>query len=106
MAEGVKELTGREFDGFVKEGTVLVDFFADWCMPCIMMAPVIEELSKKFKGKVKFGKIDVDENQSVAQKFRVVSIPNFILFKNGEVAERFVGAMPLEDFEERIKKKL
>ena len=104
MAENVKELTGSEFNSFIGEGLVLVDFFADWCMPCIMMAPVIEELSKRFKGKIKFGKIDVDENQAIAQKFKIVSIPNFILFKDGEIIERFVGAMPLEDFEEKLKK--
>ena len=106
MTGNVKELTGGEFPSFVKEGLVLVDFFADWCMPCLMMAPVIEELSDKFEEKIKFGKIDVDENQDLAQKYRVASIPNFILFKGGEVVDRFVGAMPVEDFEEKLNKHL
>ncbi len=107
MVENVAELTnGKNFENFTKEGLVLVDFFADWCMPCLMMAPVMEELGGKFKGKIKIGKIDVEENQELAQKFRIVSIPNFILFKNGEVSERFVGAMPLEEFEEKLKKHL
>ena len=106
MAENVKELTRGEFDGFVKDGFVVVDFFADWCMPCLIMAPVMEELGRKLKGKVKFAKIDVDENQDLAQKFRVMSIPNFVLLKDGEVVERFVGAMPMEDFEARLRKHL
>ena len=75
-------------------------------MPCLMMAPIIEELSDKFKGKVKFGKINVDENNKLAQKFDVMSIPNFILFKDGKASERFVGAVNLEDFEKKLKKNL
>ena len=75
-------------------------------MPCVMMSPVLEDLSNKFKGKIKFGKIDVDENTELAQKFKVFSIPNFILFHNGEIKERFVGAMSEEDFEERLRKHL
>ena len=102
----VHELTSKEFTSFIGKGTVLVDFWAEWCMPCIMMAPVMDELSTKFKGKIKFGKINVDENQELARKFRVLSIPNFVLFKNGEISERFIGAMPEEDFEERLRKHL
>jgi len=106
MANNVQELTRNEFDGFIKEGLTLVDFFADWCMPCIMMGPVIEELGGKFTGKIKFGKINVDDNNDIAGRFRVASIPNFILFKNGQVLDRFVGAMPVEDFEEKLKEHL
>ena len=106
MVESVSELTGKEFKDFTKQGLVLIDFSAEWCMPCVMMSPVLEDLSAKFKGKIKFGKIDVDENSELAQKFKVFSIPNFILFENGEVKERFVGAMPEEDFEERLREHL
>lgn len=105
-AKGVTELTSSEFIDFTKKGTVLVDFFADWCMPCLMMAPVMEELSEKFSGKINFAKINVDENQAVAQKFRVMSIPNFILFKDGKPIDQFIGSMPMEDFEEKLKKHL
>ena len=59
----VQDLSKNEFNNFVGEGIVLVDFFADWCMPCIMMSPIIEDLGKKFEGKIKFGKVDVGENQ-------------------------------------------
>ena len=98
------ELTNGKFEEFTKKGTVLVDFFAEWCMPCLMMAPVIDDLSKKFEGKIKFGKIDIDENHAIAEKFHVHSIPNFVLFKNGKAVDRFVGSMPAEDFEEKLKK--
>ncbi len=102
----VQELSNSDFEEFTKDKVVLVDFFADWCMPCLMMSPVIDDLSDKFKGKIKFGKVDVGENQEIAQKFNVSSIPNFVLFKKGEVADQFIGTIPLEDFEEKLKKHL
>ncbi len=102
----VTELTNGQFEKFTQKGVVLVDFFADWCMPCLMMAPIMDDLSKKFKGKINFGKIDVDENQPLAEKFHVHSIPNFVLFKDGKPLDRFVGAMSSEDFEEKLKRHL
>ena len=104
MAENVPELTSVEFNNFIKKGDVLIDFFAEWCMPCVMMGPVIDELNEKFKGKIKFGKVNIDENRELAQRFDISSIPNFVLFKNGTPVEQFVGGMSEEDFEERLKK--
>lgn len=98
----VPELTNREFDDFIKEGFVLIDFFAEWCMPCLMMAPVIEDLSEKFEGKIKFGKVNVGDNEEIARKFNVSSIPNFTLFKDGEVIEQFTGSVSGEEFEEKL----
>lgn len=107
MAEMVIELeNGKDFDNFTKKGLVLVDFWADWCMPCVIMDPIIEELSKKFRSKIKFGKIDVDDNQELSRKFKIFSIPNFILFKDGKLVEQFVGSMPAHDFEEKLRKHL
>mgnify|MGYP001589555424 FL=1 len=100
----VTELTNGKFEEFTKNGVVLVDFFADWCMPCLMMAPVMDDLSQRFNGKIKFAKIDVDENHMLAEKFHVHLIPNFVLFKDGKAVDRFVGSMPSEDFEEKLKK--
>ena len=97
---------GKDFDNFTKKGLVLVDFWAEWCMPCLIMDPVMEELSKKFRGKIKFGKIDVDENNELSRRFKIFSIPNFVLFKNGKPVEQFVGSMPAEDFEEKLRKHL
>lgn len=99
----VPELTNGMFEDFVKEGVVLVDFFADWCMPCVMMGPIVDEMAEKFKGKIKIGKVNIDDNQELAKKHNVVSIPNFVLFKDGEVVEQFVGGMTADDFEERLK---
>src|SRR3990167_8454220 len=102
MPNEIPELSKGEFESYTKQGTVLIDFFAEWCMPCVMMSPVLEELSEKFMGKIKFGKINVDDNQALAQKFNIASIPNFVLFKDGKKAEQFIGAMPLEEFEKRL----
>ncbi|MEK6819932.1 MAG: thioredoxin [Nanoarchaeota archaeon] len=104
MSNEIPELSKNEFESYTKSGLTLIDFFAEWCMPCVMMSPVLEELSEKFKGKIKFGKINVDDNQILAQKFNVASIPNFVLFKDGKKAEQFIGAMPIEDFEKKLKK--
>jgi thioredoxin 1 len=104
MAENVPEVDEKEFDTFIKKGYVLIDFFADWCMPCLMMGPIIEELSDTFKGKIKFGKVNVSDSEGIARKFNISSIPNFILFKDGKAVESFVGAMSAEDFEEKLKK--
>ena len=100
----VPELSKSEFDSFVKEGNVLIDFFADWCMPCVMMSPVIDELSEELKGKIKFGKVNIEDNPDLAQKFGVVSIPNFILLKNGEQVEQFIGSMSSDDFKQKLGK--
>ena len=88
---------------FIKEGVVLIDFFAEWCMPCLMMAPVIDELSEKFKGKIKFGKVDVADNEEIAQRFNVSSIPNLTLLKDGKVIEQFVGSISSEELDGKLK---
>ena len=100
----VFELTNGKFDEFVKEGIVLIDFFADWCMPCLMMAPIIDELSDKFKGKIKFGKVDIEGNKELARKFDVSSIPNLVLFKEGIPIEHFIGLISSEELEEKLEK--
>ncbi|VVB83085.1 Thiol-disulfide oxidoreductase ResA [uncultured archaeon] len=104
MVENVAELTGKEFEEFVKKGLVFIDFFAEWCMPCVMMGPIVEEVSKKFTKKIKFGKVNVGENEALARKFDVSSIPNFVLLKDGKVVENFVGAMDADELESKLKK--
>lgn len=103
MAE---ELTEKKFDEFVKKGIVLVDFYANWCMPCVMMGPIVDNFSKKFKGKMKVGKVNIDENSGLVKRFDVMSIPNFIIFKDGKIAERFMGSVSEEEFEKRLKRYL
>ena len=99
----VPELTNGEFYDFIKEGIVVIDFFAEWCMPCLMMAPVIEDMAEKFKGKIKFGKVNVGDNEDIAQEFEVSSIPNFTILKNGEKIDSFTGAVSAEEFEEKLR---
>ncbi len=85
---------------------VLVDFYADWCGPCKMMAPVIDELSKEYEGRAKIGKLNVDQNGVTAQKYRVMSIPTLLLIKNGQVIDTIVGAVPKQHLEQKIKSAL
>jgi thioredoxin 1 len=82
---------------------VVVDFYADWCGPCKMMSPVVEKLADAYNGQVKIGKLNTDEAQSLAAKYGVMSIPNIVFFKNGEVVDRQVGAVPQTVLEDKIK---
>lgn len=96
------ELTNGKFNEFIKQGIVFIDFYADWCMPCVMMGPIINDLSEKFKGKIKIGKVNVEDNQEIAQKFNVSSIPNFVIFKDGEIVDQFMGSMSEEELENKL----
>ena len=73
---------------------VLVDFYADWCGPCKMMSPVLDQLSAELEGKIKIGKVNVDDDPELAGQFKVMSIPNFVLIKNGQVVDQVIGAVP------------
>ncbi len=81
---------------------VLVDFYADWCGPCKMLTPIIEELATEYEGKVKIGKVDVDEAGAVAGKYGVMSIPTIIFFKGGEVVDQAVGFVPKEELAKKL----
>ncbi len=102
----IVEITPGNFSEVVQqsEQPVLVDFWASWCGPCRAVAPVLDELADEMGEKVQIAKVNVDENQELASKFQVSSIPTFILFKNGEVKDRMMGAMPKRAFEEFITK--
>lgn len=81
---------------------VLVDFYADWCGPCKMMAPVVEKIAEKYAGKIKVGKLNVDSSPATASKYKVMSIPTFLIFKNGAVTGTLVGAVSQEALEAKL----
>ena len=82
---------------------LVVDFWATWCGPCRMVAPIIEELAKKYEGQVVIGKGDVEENEDLTGEFGIRNIPTILFFKNGEVVDKVIGAQPKEKIEEKIK---
>lgn len=82
---------------------VLLDFWADWCGPCRMAAPIIDEIAAETAGKVKVGKVNVDTNIELAQRYRIASIPTFLVFKNGELAEKAIGLQSKEDLVNLLK---
>lgn len=99
MAGNVLEITDANFEEEVANSStpVLVDFWAEWCGPCRMLAPTIEELSEEYKDKIKVGKLDTDNNRDTAIKFGISAIPTVILFNNGEVAQKLVGLTAKKD---------
>ena len=96
----VQEFTDDTFESEVIKSDlpVLVDFWAEWCQPCRMLTPIIEELANEYTGKIKVGKLDTDANREVSIKYGVTAIPTIILFKGGEVAKKFVGLTPKDQF--------
>jgi len=91
------ELTGASFDSTVASGVTLVDFWAQWCQPCLMMAPALDELSAEYEGKATIGKVNVDNEGDLAQKFGVSAIPTLVVLKDGQEVKRFVGVTRKED---------
>jgi thioredoxin 1 len=99
-SENVVEFTDENFESEVLKSSqpVLVDFWAEWCMPCRMLAPTIEKIAKDYAGKVKVGKLDTDANRDVAAKYSISAIPTVILFREGQVAQKFVGLRKEQEF--------
>src|SRR3989344_3605611 len=87
----IKHLTDDTFDKEIQKGVTLVDFHANWCGPCRMLTPVLEEVAKEIKGKANIAKIDIDSEQKTAGQFQITSVPTLILFKNGQEVNRLIG---------------
>ena len=97
------ELTKDNFDATIAEGVTMVDFWAPWCGPCRMIAPVIEELAEDFEGKAKICKVNTDEQQEIAVQYGIRSIPAILFFKNGEIVDQMIGAASKDAFADKLK---
>ena len=108
MSDNIVELTGENFEAEVTnaEGLVLVDFWAPWCGPCKMVAPLLDAAADEFEGKVTIGKLNIDEHEGMAPKYGVRGIPTMLLFKNGEVVDTKVGALSKTQLNEFLNKNI
>ncbi len=102
----IKEVTDAEFSAAIANGLTMVDFWAPWCAPCRMVAPVLEDLQKEMGDSISIIKINVDENPATAQSYGITSIPTLLLFKDGQLVDRAVGAGPKDFYKKRIEKYL
>ena len=102
----INEITSSVFKSEVLESNipVVVDFWAPWCSPCRMVAPVLEEISQKMNGKIKFVKLNTDENQKTAMDYQIMAIPSLLIFKDGQEVDRVVGFVPQEQLEADLNK--
>jgi thioredoxin 1 len=103
-AKTLMNLKSAEFEKEVlkSQTPAVVDFYADWCGPCRMVSPIIEQLSQEYTGRVKFAKVNTDENPDIAMKYGIMSIPTIIVFKNGQVASTVIGAGPASMYKQKI----
>ena len=105
MSEFITEVTEATFDQKVKQqpGFVLVDFWASWCGPCIMIAPTLEAMAEKLQGKIKIAKVNIDDNHKIASDLGIMSIPTLVLFKDGNEIERIVGALGESELTKKVE---
>ncbi len=104
MAEGILDVTSSTWDSEVikDQGLIMVDFWAAWCAPCRMVSPTVEELAKEYKGKMKFMKLNTDENPDIASKYNIMGIPTLMFFKDGRTLDSIVGAVPKQQLKAKI----
>jgi thioredoxin 1 len=97
-------ISDSNFDAILSEGLpVMVDFWAPWCGPCRRVSPIVEELAGEYEGKIKICKCNVDENDAIPMKYSIRNIPTLLFFKNGELVDRLVGAVPKQEIEDKLK---
>lgn len=107
MAENVREVNGEELKALINEGkTVVCDFWAAWCMPCRMLAPVVDKVAGEFQGRAEFVKLNIDENPETAAEYRVMSIPDVFVFENGSKKAHSLGFAPEEELREFFSENL
>jgi thioredoxin 1 len=102
--EAPLKITDKDIDDYIKKyETMVIDCWAPWCGPCRMVGPIIDELAKEMKGKIVFGKLNVDENPVTSTKHQIMSIPTLLIFKNGALVDRLIGALPKEALKQKIE---
>ena len=106
LPKNIVEVTPKTFAKVTKTGVSILDFWATWCPPFKALSPVLEKLAETYKGRVTFGKVDVDKHEKLAEKFEIQSIPTLLIFKNGKVAGQLVGAVPKGKIEAALAKVL
>ena len=104
MADKPIDVTDDSFDEFISKNPVVVlDCWAAWCGPCRMVSPIIDELAKEMQGKIVFGKLNVDENQKTSIKHQIMSIPTMLIFKNGNLIDKLIGAIPKDQLKQKLE---
>ncbi len=98
------EINKENFNNIINSPLAVIDFWAEWCQPCRMMSPIIEELAKEYEGKVKIGKVNVDQESELAERHSIMSIPAILFFQNGKLIDKVIGACPKEYLKEKIEK--
>jgi len=108
MSENITQVTDKDFQTEVVEASksqpVMVDFWADWCRPCHMLAPTVDEIARQYSGKLKVVKLNVDENNNAAFQFNIRGIPTLLVFKGGQVVDQLVGAVPKDQIEKVVQR--
>lgn len=99
MAQNV---TNENFPGIINNPVAVIDFWATWCGPCRRVAPIMEELAEEYAGRVAIAKCDIEENDELAEQFQIMSVPTILFFKNGQLADKLVGAAPKDDIKKKI----
>ena len=104
MPDSTLKITDADFDDFVKKyNTIVIDCWAPWCGPCRIVGPVLDELAKEMQGKIVFGKLNVDENQKTSMKYQIMSIPTMLIFKNGNLIDKLIGAIPKDQLKQKLE---
>ncbi|RLE06819.1 thioredoxin [Candidatus Aerophobetes bacterium] len=106
MAEITLNESNWEEEVIKSDIPVMVDFWAEWCMPCRMVSPIVEKISNEYEERIKVGKLNVDENPSIATRYRIMAIPAVLFFKDGDLVDQVVGVVPKRVLEEKVKKVL